>query len=308
MKKPKSMETFDKIEIGEHIVYLNDKKAPKELQHIGFHKPLHSFLETYSQCPFCNFKIIALGNSNFSDYYYPDSGKEHYLWYCRNCRFWQWYYLNDEFADETKEWTGEGCPPNPEQFAYISKLREFGENLPSACSKELAQYLRSKPESLNRYNPTKFEKLVADIFKANYENAEVIHVGKPDDGGIDIKLIESNSQQWLIQVKRRENPNCSEGVNTIRNLLGTLILEDEMRGIVVSTADHFTLRAQQATQKSKNNGFIVELVDRGVLNKMLEPLLPDRPWIETIKSHDSELASWLMGKIPNDNQPQLFDF
>lgn len=306
MKKPKAMQAFDKIEVGEHLVYLNNNKAPEELQDVGFHTPLHSFLQSYSFCPFCHHNIVVLGNTDLSDYYYSDDGRIHYLWYCRNCRFWQWLYSNDEFADETKEWTGEGCPPNPEQFAYISKLREFEEDLPIACSAELAQYLRSNPDNLNYYDPKRFEKLVADIFKANYENADVSHVGKPDDGGIDIKLIESNSHQWLIQVKRREKLNCAEGVSTIRDLLGTLVLEGQTRGIVVSTADHFTLRARQAAQAAKKLGFNIELVDKGILNQMLEPFLPDRPWIEIVKSHDSEIASWLMERISNDNQ--LFEF
>lgn len=149
---------------------------------------------------------------------------------------------------------------------------------------------------------------MADVFKANYENAQITHVGKPDDGGVDIKLVESNNNQWLIQVKRREKLNCAEGVCTIRNLLGTLVLEGQTQGIVVSTADHFTLRAQQAAQKSKKLGFNIKLIDKGILNQMLEPVLPDRPWIEVIKSHDSGIASWLMERISNDNQPKLFNF
>lgn len=73
MKNPKAMESFDKIEVGEHSVYLNGKKAPDELQDIGFQIPLHSFIQSYSQCPFCNHNILALGNTDLSDYYYVES-------------------------------------------------------------------------------------------------------------------------------------------------------------------------------------------------------------------------------------------
>lgn len=312
MKKPKAMESFDKIEVGNAFVYLNDKKAPQKLQQLGSQITLHSFIDLDTQCPFCENNLITYGTDNLSDDYYGSNnsnGKEHYLWYCRNCRFWQWYYFFDEFADEDKECEEqEGCPPSPEQYAYVSKLREFDENLPSSCSKELAQYLRSRPDEWNRYDPRRFEKLVADIFRANYQHAEVIHVGKPDDGGVDIILVESQDEQWLVQVKRREKQNSSEGVSTIRNLLGTMVLEGKTRGIVVSTADHFTLRAQQATQKLKKQGFHIELIDRGILNRMIEPVLPDRPWIETVKSHDPEIANWLLQRISNDNQPSLFKF
>ena len=70
--------------------------------------------------------------------------------------------------------------------------------------------------------------------------------------------------------KKRLIINSSEGVTTIRNLLGTLVLENKTQGIIVSTADHFTLRAQQAAEKSKQKGFHIELIDRGILNLMLE--------------------------------------
>jgi hypothetical protein len=118
--------------------------------------------------------------------------------------------------DETRSWTGEGCPPPPEQRACISKLREFNTRLPDSCSTELAQYLRSKPDGWHRYDPKRFEKLVADIFRANHASSEVIHVGKPDDGGVDVILIDSANEQWLAQVKRRERQDSSEGVSTIR--------------------------------------------------------------------------------------------
>src|SRR5829696_6594338 len=96
--------------------------------------------------------------------------KQYYIWYCRNCRFWQWYYYLDDFYgdDETRTWTGEGCPPPAEQRACISKLREFNHHLPDSCSIELAQYLRSKPAAWHQFEPKRFEKLVADIFRANY--------------------------------------------------------------------------------------------------------------------------------------------
>jgi hypothetical protein len=148
---------------------------------------------------------------------------------------------------------------------------------------------------------------VADIFRANHASSEVIHVGKPDDGGVDVILIDSANEQWLAQVKRRERQDSSEGVSTIRNLIGTMVLEGAKRGIVVSTADHFTLRARQAAKKLKKQGFYIELIDKGILNRMLDPILPDRPWLSIVRAHDPEIADRLSLQVSSDYQLHLFD-
>ncbi|HJP95809.1 MAG TPA: restriction endonuclease [Candidatus Saccharimonadales bacterium] len=306
--RPKAMEAYDLLEIGEYSLRLNDDPAPEELENILDETSLLDYLGIPSQCPFCQSLLVSFGNFDLSKAELIFTPKQYHLWYCRNCRFWQWYYYFDSFAEEDKVWTGEGCPPSPEQLACISKLREFNHRLPDSCSTELAQYLRSKPSEWHRFEPKCFERLVADIFRANYAGAEVIHVGKPDDGGMDVIFIDTSSQQWLIQVKRRERQGSTEGVSTIRNLIGTMILEGAMRGIVVSTADHFSLRAKQAARHLKKKGFYIELIDRGILNRMLDPILPDRPWLNVVGSVDNEVADLLSARIISDYQLSLFDF
>ncbi|HKU77951.1 MAG TPA: hypothetical protein VJR02_28815 [Pyrinomonadaceae bacterium] len=54
--------------------------------------------------------------------------------------------------------------------------------------------------------------------------------------------------------------------------------EDSLRGIVVSTANHFTYWAQELSRKVQNKGCLIDLVDRGKLDLMLDPLIPVRPW------------------------------
>lgn len=196
--------------------------------------------------------------------------------------------------------------PGPDNWAYISKLREFDVHFPNSCNSELASFIRRNPSILHSCNPKSLEKLVADIFRANYAQTEVIHVGKPDDGGVDVLLVDSDRQQWLIQVKRRESPKKSEGVSTIRNMLGTMLLEKSLNGIVVSTANQFSLRARQATVKAGEIGMTVKLVDKGILNRMLDPILPDRPWLKPICELDNELGCRLAEQIDSDAQLRLF--
>ena len=162
---------------------------------------------------------------------------------------------------------------------------------------------------LHSFNPTRFEKFVADVFRANYTNAEVLHVGKPYDGGIDVLLIDTEKEQWLIQTKRRKSQNQSEGVDTIRNVLGTMVVKGIHKGIVVSTAKQFSPYAIQEVVEAKEGSsrMTVELVDKGILNKMLDPILPDRPWLIPISQLDEGLANHLADRIPSDNQLDLFE-
>jgi hypothetical protein len=151
-------------------------------------------------------------------------------------------------------------------------------------------------------NPHRLEELVAAIFKANYKDCEAIHVGKPDDGGIDVVFVDSGERQWLIQVKRRENPQSSEGVGVIRNLLGAMLLENSSYGILVSTANHFTFRAKEAVDRARDLGKVIRLIDRGKLDRMLAPMIPDRPWLDFLRSHYPELAGRFSEKLQGENR------
>jgi hypothetical protein len=83
-----------------------------------------------------------------------------------------------------------------------------------------------------------------------------------------------------------------EGISTLRNLLGAMVLHDNSYGIVVSTADHFTCRANEAVIQAEKYGKYLRLIDRGKLNRMIGDLLPNRPWHVFLKeSYSPEMAS-----------------
>jgi hypothetical protein len=98
-----------------------------------------------------------------------------------------------------------------------------------------------------------------------------------------------------VQVKRRAR-HGGEPVETLRNLLGVMYVDDKLNGIVVSTADHFTYRSYDLQQKAAKKGCAIELVDRGKLDLMLTPLIPQRPWLELLDEYDGELARGLNGQ------------
>jgi hypothetical protein len=157
-------------------------------------------------------------------------------------------------------------------------------------------------------NTRRFERLIADVFRRNYSGAEVTHVGRPDDGGVDVVLVEAGGRQWLIQAKRRESPNTSEGISTVRNLLGAMVLEGARYGVVVSTADHFSYRACQAVGRAHKRGMVLQLVDKKAFDRLLEPLLPDRPWLSPVLKCFPAFGRHFAERIESERQRSLFDW
>jgi hypothetical protein len=76
---------------------------------------------------------------------------------------------------------------DPNDTIFVTSVAaKFSPSLPKACSDELAQQLRRRSTSWHDLSPKCMETLVADIFRANYQHSEVIHVGRPGDRGIDV--------------------------------------------------------------------------------------------------------------------------
>lgn len=223
-----------------------------------------------TRCPYC--RTLLYGDQ------YEDHGLDRRDWvqsrlcdigYCPRCAYWDLRYIEPQ-GDLTK----------PTQVVLASSVASrFESRLPDFCAMEIAKYLRRTPTGWHSLDPRTMEVLVADIFRANYSNCEVIHVGKPGDRGIDVIFIDASETRWLIQVKRRSKLKATEGFATLQSILGTLVLEGERHGIVATTADSFSYQAQRAASKAREYGYVVELADKGVLDRMLGELLPTSPWL-----------------------------
>ena len=149
---------------------------------------------------------------------------------------------------------------------------------------ELANFLRRHPERVHYISPTALEKLVAKCFRSTGAYAAVTHVGRPDDGGVDVLLVTQAAGKVLVQVKRR-GPDTVESVTTLRNLLGAMVLEEALFGIVVSTADHFSYRAQSvaSTLADRTPGYQIELRDLGRLREMVDDVPDPEPWAPYVR-------------------------
>lgn len=225
-----------------------------------------SMLRVGKTCPLCSKPLQNDGYVHSGNGHEPDV--ESLMGFCANCRHWRWC-VREQL---------EGEPDTCYEAVMVSKLRTF-DDLPEFTAAELAQALRVDDELWRCMEPTSFEKFVGDVLRANYTDCEVMHVGRSHDRGVDLVFVDAGEKQHLVQVKCHSKRVKSEGVFDVRHFLGALVQAGKLKGIFVSNAKGFTREAQIAVSDAWSNfGMMVKLCDRGKLNRMLDPLMPDQPW------------------------------
>jgi hypothetical protein len=251
-------------------------------------------------CPYCGCALNEMPFEDVSDGNDTWHYDRHYiLAFCQRCSHWEFNGFEG----------GNKCMDSSSTLMAASVAAKFDERLPLGCSSELAQALRRDPKRWHGLSPDVMERFIADVFKANYRNCEVIHVGGPNDRGIDIIFIDDNQTKWLIQVKRRQRSGKAEGFATLQSVLGTLALEGERHGIIATCADYFSHQARQHARRASAKGFTVELMDKGVLDRMIGALIPRSPWIQffadpSVSCVDEEVRLHFLGE---DVQLSIFD-
>jgi hypothetical protein len=232
------------------------------------------------RCRFCR-SVLRLGiECTERDYEVPELGlpmvRGYSLRFCARCAHWRFWSVEDR------------CMDYPRSICAVSVQTRFASDVPPGCIPELAQCLIRYPAQWNQLNPRTLEHLVAEVFRCNFAPCEVTHVGRTADGGVDVVFVQGNECRWLIQVKGRQDPAASESVRTIRELVGTLVDKGVPRGIVVSTANAFSKPAQAAVRRYDERGFLIRLFDRGLLQQLIGPLVPSRPWETLFASPEFE--------------------
>jgi len=193
---------------------------------------------------------------------------------CLNCGFWSAETQTDKDRGPMDRWFYH-------RFGSAVAKR-FPIDLPDPPMQELRTFLRNSPTALRNLHPTAFEKLVVECFRSNWKPVEAVHVGRPADGGVDAVLVMADNQRWLIQCKCRRSKSAVEDVQVVRNLLGVLLAERELRGVVVSTADHFSYHAQRLSclPHLVEKGYEIKLIDYGILKELIQTDLSTRDAIE----------------------------
>lgn len=155
-------------------------------------------------------------------------------------------------------------------FCRRALLREFDISDVNAPLSAVRTHLLRQRNDLRLLSPHVLEVLIGNVL-SEHLNCEVIHVGGPGDGGIDLLAVDAD-RPWAIQVKRRGPTVGHESVAPVREFVGALITAGHRRGMFVTTAPHFTQAARTTSEKAAASLAIdrVELLDGGALASIMD--------------------------------------
>ena len=238
-------------------------------------------------CPFCDRAIDNEVHSKTS-VTYPvwlngEFRQSETVIQCPICGWWEYQYKTSSDA------ILDGIRASSITFKSAI-LKQFNNSSIEVPVNELRKYLLKKPDVIYGIDAHKMEELVRSVFKDFYPNCQVISMGKTRDVGKDAILIDNQGKHFFVSVKRRSDPNKTEGVDTIRDLLGAMIAHDGITGcIYVSTADHFSSDALKHLEKVKaSSSNIVDTFELYDFKRFIEAIhksaskLPDS-WSQLLK-------------------------
>ncbi len=219
-------------------------------------------VDSLRTCPYCMSTNVV----------YPRYVEDIGLCRCGYCGWWKLLNLNDVSH-------GFGKVDVRSKTAIVKRFPVSSLEVPLRA---LRGFLGKHPNHMAYVNPNVFEKLMADCLRDAYFPCEVVHVGRSDDGGIDLKLVITDDVCYLVQVKRRKNLDKKEGVEVVRSLNGVLFKEGIPKGMVITTARAFTTRALESTTIKTPTAvpYDMKLLAFDEVKSMLKltPVLPYEPW------------------------------
>ncbi|NWF39820.1 restriction endonuclease [Mariprofundus sp. NF] len=186
------------------------------------------------KCDICNKSLIFEKNHTESldeDFYY--------ILICPSCGYWK----------------GRACFDNSRLLngTFFELIHDFGINgrirkLPldsrEISTVSLLKYLSSHHSNMTHMNPFRAEKFVMDLLGDWFE-CDVTYVGGSKDGGVDGYLLKNNDITSIIQVKWRREINKAESISTIRELAGSMLVNNVPNGYLVTTRDHVSSQSKQ---------------------------------------------------------------
>lgn len=214
-------------------------------------EPHKTFYGKYcDNCIFCSQTMICREKE------YPDNDQAAFLHVVHTCEHCGWWHEIE--GDEV--YIGDGDYYGSEE-TRIGILRKFDVGDMDTPITALRRALQMNDALLYELHPRKMEELVTSVF-GDFFSCKAIHVGKSGDGGVDVILVESD-KDILVQVKRRGTQGRKEGPSVVRELLGTMLVSNSSRGIIVTTANSFTKSAKKTAGKAEKTSVIesIQLVD-----------------------------------------------
>lgn len=199
----------------------------------------------------------------------------------KNCEYCGWW-LMDYGLSYTGIYGATGVPIHRTKLLF-GEVKHYDVSCLDGPLGALKAYLARNPNHLAHLHPTKFELLMQDCLSEYFGAAEVIHTGRTGDGGVDLKMILTDLETYLVQVKRRRDLSRLESVQVVRELNGVLFREGRAKGMVVTTARGFTAAAKRETEirTVTNETYEMRLLAFDDIVKMLRINRPSpyEPWV-----------------------------
>ena len=217
------------------------------MQFIQWRNEFYGSWYTPAQCPYCG--------SSLSKPLHIDSYRifmEVTVVLCAACGWWN---TEEHLPVSQEDASTHYIARSIDRRAILKRYNPGQSDLPIST---LSHHLMKDDRYLHFITPRKLEELVSDVFRETM-NCEVHHLGGPNDGGVDLLLIQGE-EQVVIQVKRREAPFPAEPVSSIREFLGAMVLKGIPKGLFVSTAHRFSPAAIQASRRAALTP-VVEYID-----------------------------------------------
>jgi hypothetical protein len=141
----------------------------------------HLSLETVApmflreKCRYCGERLrrstLVVGNPQSAN------GRAWWMFHCVRCTHWG--VLGEYYQD---------AYIGLHFLGHMATARTFEESLPEGCEPELAMALRRHASKWSDFDPTRLEKFVGEVLRANYQSCDVVHLGKVNDGGVDLLI------------------------------------------------------------------------------------------------------------------------
>lgn len=176
---------------------------------------------------------------------------------CQSCGWWTAFKTFADFETDYR-------PVISKVYHSVVKKFSISDRDPSIL--DVHRELKKNKDSISKMNKTAFEKYMQAVLSESY-SCKVKHVGQTNDGGIDLLMIERD-EPIIVQVKNRELWK-TEGVETVRSFLGSMLDNDIYRGMILSTAKTFTRGSRQMASRNLANGKVQRL-DLKNCNEILE--------------------------------------
>lgn len=218
----------------------------------------------FFNCPFCGAGTFPVGAGD----------EEAVLSHCNQCGYWRIVDLS----------RAGGYHQMRDVDAVVATAKHYELSAIDAPIADLRRFLRLHPRYMGDIDPKAFELLIRDCLRSVYPECEVVHLGGTGDGGVDLKIVRSQADHVLVQVKRRRDIESHEGIEVVRSLNGVLFREGVARGMVVTSAQSFTRGALDEAReaKSANSGYEMHLRGFPDIVQWLNLPMPEpyEPWCQ----------------------------